>query len=313
MRFLIVGAGGIGAYYAARLLHAGHTLVLVARGAHLQAMQQNGLQVEHESLSFQGKVDACSEETLRQNYACADFDLILLCFKSYDTQAWLETHQDWLKQGTTPILSLQNGVDNEPLLAAALGVPRVLGGLAVRIGGHIIEPGRIEARGPAQIVLGSWPNHAESSEQEGFLKHLVEVFNQAQIPTQLAADIRYELWRKLIINNGVNPLSALTRLDTGALTRDPYYRQAVYQAMQEVAQVAPAEGVVLQTQDVEEMFKLICEFDPIKTSMLVDQEKGRPLELEAISGSVLQRAQRLGVHTPITALIYALLKAHQKI
>jgi len=308
MRFLFIGAGGIGCYYGARLQLQGHQVCYLARGEHLQALQHNGLQITHPDLSFQQPVDALDIETLLSDHQCADFDLILLTLKAGATVAILSQLSDWLKTADVPVLSLQNGVDNEPLIEQALGRSRTLGGLAVRIGGHIIAPGQIEATGPAQVVMGSWPNQqSDQACQAAVLDTYAELFNQAGIPTRISPDIRHELWRKLLINNGVNPLSALTRMDTRTLTSHPTYGKTVYRMMQEVAAVAGADDVVLSKQDIDEMFELISSFDAIKTSMLVDKEKGRPLELDGISGAVIQRAVQLNIDVPNTELVHALL------
>lgn len=312
MRFLFIGAGGIGCYYGARLQQQGHHVSYLARGEHLRALQHNGLSIQHPELSFNQAVEALDFEQLQEDYQSQDFDLILLTLKAGATASVLAQMTDWLNTSETPMLSLQNGVDNEPLIAQALGRQRTLGGLAVRIGGHIIAPGKIEATGPAQIIMGSWPN--QQSEQTVAINRLetfAATFNDAGIPTQLSSDIRYELWRKLIINNGVNPLSALTHLDTRTLTSHPTFGKTVYRMMQEVAAVSRADDVVLSQTDVDEMFDLICHFDAIKTSMLVDQEKGRPLELDGISGAVINRAIKLNIEVPNTELVHALLLQQQ--
>lgn len=305
MKCLIIGAGGIGCYYGARLLQAGHAITLVARGEHLQAMQQQGLQVEHETLHFREPVDALSMEELLAQRSCSDYDLIMLTLKSGATADWLAQSRDWLAQAKTPVLSLQNGVDNEPLIAAQIGAERTLGGLAVRIGGHIIAPGQVEARGPAQVVLGCWP---ATTEEDNRLDDLAGQLNAAGIPTRVSSNIRHELWKKLLINNGVNPLSALTGLDTRSLTADPVLGPTVYRMMQETARAARADDVELTQADVDEMFALISNFDAIKTSMLVDREKGRPLELDEISGAVIRRCRALGEEAPWTELTERLLR-----
>lgn len=308
MRFLILGAGGIGCYYGARLIQAGHDCVFVARGEHLNAMQRVGLEVRHPDFNFQAPVIATDIETLLEQYAATQFDLILLTLKAGATDSIIAQLREWLGASDTPVLSLQNGVDNEPIIAASLGDARTFGGLAVRIGGHILEPGIIEATGPAQVIFGPWPN-SERTPSSLPLAHSIEsCFNAASIPTQLSADIRRELWRKLLINNGVNPLSALTGLDTRRLTADPALGGSVYRMMQETAAVAAADEVELTPTDVEEMFNLISQFDAIKTSMLVDREKGRALELDGISGAVLRRSRQLNIDTPITALVHRLLE-----
>lgn len=308
MHFLIVGTGGIGGYYGARLQDADHSVVLVARGEHLTALQQTGLSVVHEQFTFDQPVTAVSEQALTDRYRADDFDIILLTLKSQDTGPWLNRMSSWLNQGETPVLSLQNGVDNEPEIAQALGSDRTMGGLAVRIGGHITTPGHIEASGPAQIILGPWPTSDSTAALAPLAQTLAGQFESAHIPSQVSPDIRTELWRKLLINNGVNPLSALTGLDTRQLTHNPSYAQAVRAMMQEAASAARADDVNLSSDDVADMFALISQFNAIKTSMLVDREKGRPLELDAITGAVLRRGRDLDLDTPVTALVDGLLR-----
>lgn len=307
MRFLMIGAGGIGAYYAARLLENGHEVVLTARGDHLLALQQQGLEIQHPEFSFQGPVTAVSHAELIQRYTADQFDLLIISLKAGATAPVLEELRDWLEGADTPMLSLQNGVDNEPQIAAQLGNKRTAGGLAVRIGGHIIQPGVIEAKGPAQVVMGAWPNAEQTPDLQTKLSPIADLMNAAGIPTTLSDDIQYQLWRKLLINNGVNPLSALTWLDTQKLTHHPAYGKAVYRMMQDTALAAKADGVDLTPADVDEMFELISTFDAIKTSMLVDREKGRPLELDDICGAVLRRCEAQGQSAPTTELVHALL------
>jgi 2-dehydropantoate 2-reductase len=308
MRFLVVGAGGIGCYYGARLQAAGHEVVFVARGEHLRVMQQQGLQVEHAELHFSQPVVALSEAEVLARYTADEFDLILLCFKAFDTLDWLVRMTDWLETATTPVLSLQNGVDNEPLIAAQIGAERTLGGLAVRIGGHITAPGCVVAAGPAQIIMGFWPQADTTlGDRDSWLHRLNSVFIEAGIPARVTSDIAHELWRKLLINNGVNPLSALTGLTTRELVQDPYFGPSVRQMMIETAAVAQVDSVNLNDKDIDEMIALLNDFDAIKTSMLVDHEKGKPLELEAICGAIIRRGEQVGIDTPVNRLVYALL------
>lgn len=308
MRFLVVGAGGIGCYYGARLQAAGHEVVFVARGEHLRVMQQQGLQVEHAELQFAQPVVSVSESEVLARYRADEFDLILLCFKAFDTLDWLVRMTDWLETAATPVLSLQNGVDNEPLIAAQIGAARTLGGLAVRIGGHITAPGCVAAAGPAQIIMGFWPQaDTTPGDRDSWLHRLNSVFTEAGIPARITSDIAHELWRKLLINNGVNPLSALTGLTTRELVQDPCFGPSVRQMMIETAAAAQVDSVNLNDKDIDEMIALLNDFDAIKTSMLVDHEKGKPLELEAICGAIIRRGEQAGIDTPVNRLVYALL------
>lgn len=306
---LMIGAGGIGGYYGARLAEAGHRVVLTARGAHLAALQKNGLVVHYEKRLIECQIPAVDHAALIQNYQPSDFDVIAIALKSTATKAVLDELGPWLAQSEVPVLSLQNGVDNEPMVARILGENRVLGGLAVRIGGHIVEPGVVEAEGVAQIVMGEWPHVPEEQDaRRPLLEILQTAFEKAGIPSVVSDNIRYELWRKLVINNGVNPISALTGLDTQSLTRPPRFSQVVQGMMAEAAAAAKADGVKLGKADVDEMFALISSFNAIKTSMLVDKQKGRPLELDGIAGAVLRRSKELGVDAPYTTTVNALLE-----
>jgi len=309
LRVLMIGAGGIGAYYAARLATAGHSVVLTARGGHLTALQSAGLRVDYDGERMDCQLPAVDHPTLVQNYQPDDFDLVAVALKSTATGPVMEELGDWLQSGSVPVLSLQNGVDNEPLIADVIGENRVLGGLAVRIGGHIVEPGKVFAEGVAQIVMGAWPQAGAPDDiRLPLLDRLEGAFNEAGIPTTVTDDIRYELWRKLVINNGVNPLSALTGLDTRSLTHHPEFGKIVYGMMSETVEASKADGANLGQKDLDEMFDLISNFNAIKTSMLVDKEKGRPLELDSIAGAVLRRCERLDIPAPYTQTVNALLQ-----
>jgi len=311
LKILMIGAGGIGGYYAARLARAGHELVLTARGDHLNALKAQGLTVDYEGEVLHQALPAFSHTELIQKHEPDDFDLIVIALKSTATAPVMAELASWLESAAVPVLSLQNGVDNEPVIAEVVGEDRVLGGLAVRIGGHITEPGQVFAEGVAQVVMGAWPRQRPDDLRISLLRRLEALFNAAGIPTTVSDNIRYELWRKLVINNGVNPLSALTGLDTRSLTHHPEFGKIVHGMMAETVAASKADDVNLGPEDLAEMFDLISNFNAIKTSMLVDKEKGRPLELDSIAGAVLRRCDRLGIEAPYTMTVNALL-AHSQ-
>lgn len=308
LRVAIIGAGGIGCYYGARLQSANHKVVYIARGEHLDALASSGLTLTHPNFTFENKVTACSLSSFVEQYKPTDFDIYLLCVKATVTEEIAKELQPWLDrfQQTITIISLQNGVDNEAILKKYLPDSFVVGGLAVRIGGHISKPGFVEAKGVAQLIIGKWPNADEKYNSQLIAWSLL--FEKAKIPTRVVSNIRFELWRKLLINNGVNPLSALTGLDTKKLTHHPRFGKIVYQLMKEVAQVSCVDHEVISTKDVDEMYDLIRTFEPIKTSMLVGYEKGRPLELDEICGAVLKRSEVIDVSVPYTEVVHALLE-----
>jgi len=313
VKFAVIGAGGIGCYYAARLIQSGHDVTLVARGAHLQAMQARGLEVKHAELAFKQAVTAMSLEDWLNETSPEQLDVIIVCLKGMQTKAFSEQLQAWFKQfpkADTPlVLSLQNGVDNEQQLNSVLPKGSVVGGIARRIGAHIIQPGVVESIGPAQVILGLWPKDlgrdVAISEK---IKLIADCFNAAQIPTQVSADINKELWRKLIINNGLNPLCALLEMETGEATPREDLKPLIKGAMKEAVLAAKANGVELSNDDLEEMLELISTFDSIKPSMLVDREKQRPLEIEEICGVVIRGCEKMGEDAPYNRTISTLLR-----
>lgn len=306
MNIVILGAGGVGCYFGAKLLQAGHHVVFVARGAHLEALQTEGLHVKHPTLEFEQKVQACDLESLVELDGSL-FDLIILTTKSIATREVSIHLAKWLRTQIKPpyILSLQNGVENESILCDAFSDEYIMGGLTRKIGAHVVQAGHIEAVGPAETILGMMHS---TMENERFLEALALVFNRAGIPTQTTHDIKQELWKKLIINNGVNALCALLRVKTGVLFEQDSLSAVVYALMQETAHAARSLHVKIFQEDVDAMFALIKQFDSIKPSMLVDLEHGRVLEIEEICGVVIRALHQIGEDAPYTKTIKALLE-----
>ena len=306
MNILILGAGGVGGYFGARLLQAGHSVAFVARGAHLEALQTEGLHVKHPSFEFAEKIKAFDLSSLADMDA-ASFDLIILTTKSTATREIAIHLAQWLRNQMKPpyILSLQNGVENEAILCDYFAEEYVMGGLTRKIGAHVVQPAYIEAVGSAETILGMM--HV-SMDNERFLEELALAFKHAGIPTQTTHDIKQELWKKLIINNGVNALCALLRVKTGVLFDKSSLCEVVYGLMQETAHAARSLHVKILQEDVDAMFELIKQFDSIKPSMLVDLEQNRALEIEEICGAVIRALHQIGVDAPYTKTIKALLE-----
>ncbi len=313
MRFVIIGAGGIGCYYAARLIKAGQQVTLVARGEHLHAMREKGLQVKHPSLAFEQTVSAVTMEEWFEATSVDNVDAIIVCLKAMQTKAFAKSLKAWINQSSSAkkplILSLQNGVENEKYLKDALDGVLVLGGIARRIGAHIVAPGVVEAVGPAEVIFGVWPNHVNIPQETlSRVDELLTCFNDANIPTEISADINKEIWRKLIINNAFNPLCTLLEVETGDVAKVANLQPLIRGAMEEAALAASAYGVELSDDDVEGMYTLISTFDSIKPSMLIDREKAKPLEIEEICGVVIRGCELLGKDAPYNRSIAGLLE-----
>ncbi|WP_430461528.1 ketopantoate reductase family protein [Thalassolituus sp. LLYu03] len=308
MNIAVLGAGGIGCYYGARLQAAGHEVIFIARGDHQQALRRQ-LTLTHSGFSYSSAVDAMTLEAFCDSPRADNTGLILVCCKSADTPGLLQQLKPWLARNPhCAMLSLQNGVTNEDHMLRALGAERTLSGLAVRIGAHVLAPGVVEATGRGEVELGAWPSAQANPAASLRAQAIFSLLQDAGIPVTLCADMRYAKWRKLVINNGVNPLSALTFLDTRSMTRDPVLRPLIHALMQETVTAANLAGVTMDTSVADDMLALITGFDAIKTSMLVDREKGRPLELDDICGPVIQQYEAAGRTAAHTALVRTLLQ-----
>ncbi|PKG98563.1 ketopantoate reductase family protein [Paraglaciecola sp. MB-3u-78] len=298
MNILIIGCGAIGGFYASRLYRCCKSVTVTARGEHLLAIKKKGLKVTHAGIQSVCALTALDHTTLKTDFRSDQFDMIIVCLKANQLLTVLKDLEKWLELSTCPILSLQNGIDSESTLCSFLNPKRIWGGTAIKIGGEVVKPGEIVSAGIAKITYGPWPILKRGQMMPDELITFAKYLALANIPFELTSDIQTELWKKLVINNGVNPLSAITGLNTFELTHNPYYAAIVYAAMQETAAAALYDGVELTQQDIDSLFELIKNFIPIKTSMLIDKEKGRQIELEAIVGAVVKRCKQRGVPAP---------------
>jgi 2-dehydropantoate 2-reductase len=298
MKIGVVGAGGVGGYFGARLALAGAEVGLVARGEHLAAIRERGLQVRRDEGDFTVRVAASDDPE-----EIGPCDAVLFCVKSYDTDAAAALLEPLLKP-ETGVISLQNGVDNEEKIAARIGPGRVLGGVSFILA-HIAEPGVIEQTGTVlRTVLGE----LDGSRSERAERLLAE-FRSAEIDSDLAEDIQAVLWDKYAYLCALAGLTAATRLPIGELLRVPETRELFRRMIGEAAEVARAEGVVLADDIVDQKTAFSEQLEPDSFSSLHhDLVTGHRLELDALHGELTRRAARHGISVPISEMIYALLR-----
>jgi len=304
MNIVVIGTGGVGAYYGAKLLENGNNVLFVARGKHLEAMKRNGLQIIHPNFSFHKPVEACVLQELRQNPLLPTIDVILLTTKADATREVAQTLQKLFANALPYVVSLQNGVENEKILLEYLSKERVIGGLSRKLGAFIKEYGVIEGTGEPETIVGAlYPN----KENETFLLELKKTFEDAGLYFMISTEIQKELWIKLVINNGVNALCALLREKTGVVMHHEKLSHLVYKLMEETARAAISEKIEISKKEVEAMHALITNFDSIKPSMQVDVENGRNIELDEICGTVIRGCEALGEDASYTRTISTLL------
>ncbi len=294
MKFLIVGSGGVGGYFGARLAADGNDVSFVARGAHGEAMADKGLKV----VSELGNLHIESPQIHRDPQTTGLCDFILVCVKLWDTEAAAELVKPLLAHDTA-VISLQNGVSADATLAEALGPQHVLGGVA-RISAHIAEPGVIQHVGAlARIQFG------ELDGQSTWRQECMEAAcTGAGIDVQVRSDIQVELWKKFALLAPVAGAACYFRCPTGALLADPERRGMLEALLAETEAVARAKGIALPDDMTARAFKGYAVFPSgMKPSMLHDLEAGRRLELAWLNGEVLRLGQELGVDTPASAQV----------
>ena len=288
MRIAIMGAGGIGSYYGARLQAGGADVTFIARGEHLRAMQQDGLTVEDAAPLRLPKVSATDDPS-----SVAPVDIALVCVKLKDTQAAGRAIKPILKQGAA-VISLQNGVQKDDILAPIVGREALLGGAAY-ISAFVTKPGTVKKLGQLErLAFGEYDN-SRSPRAEAFLATCKAGGINAEIP----ADILLELWQKFVFLTGTSSVTASMRSTIGPIRQNPLSRQFILDVMKEVVAVGRARGVPLTADFAESRLAVMDALAPeMRASMAVDLSQGKPLELPWLAGAVVDLGAEHGVATP---------------
>jgi 2-dehydropantoate 2-reductase len=315
VRIVIAGAGAIGGYIGARLAKAGGDVVLFARGAHLEAMRDRGLRV----LSPDGDFEVKPEVTGDLN-AIGRADVIVLGVKAHALTA-LAPQLRPLFGPDTVVVSTQNGipwwyfqgyggeldglrlerVDPGGVIAAAIEPRRVVGSLAY-FSTDIAEPGVIHHTEGNRISFGE-PDGTRTERTKRIAEALIAAGFRCPVTTRF----RHEIWVKLLGNVAFNPISALTGGTLEELARHPEVSAVVRELMTETEAVAARLNIELPIS-IDQRMAGAEKVGSHKTSMLQDFEAGRPMELEAIVGAVVELGERLGVAMPATRTVYACAK-----
>lgn len=295
-----MGTGGVGGYFGAQLARAGESVAFVARGAHLGAIQSAGLAVRSVDGDFVVTAPA-TDDPARVPELIGPVDLVLFCVKLYDTETAARVLRPLLA-GPTAVLSLQNGVAKDRMLADALGPERIVGGLC-NVFVAIEAPGLIRHAGGGTLVFGELDGRP-TERATAFLL----AARKAGVRVELSADVRRAQWEKFLMILGLSAMSALTRRPMGEIRACPESRRLYQAVFEEVAAIAGAEGVALG--DVVARTMAIGDRLPPDSysSMYHDVTQGRRLELDWLHGHALRRAARHGLPVPALSALYACLK-----
>lgn len=301
MRIVIMGSGAVGGYFGGLLALGGHDVTFIARGEHLRAMQQQGLTLETPAATLKitharfvadaSAVDAC--------------DVVLFAVKAYDIEAACAPLKP-LVEGGACIVSVLNGVDHQDRIGAVLGTETVLGGLAM-VSGVITAPGVMRYTSTMSSLRFGGSDGSLSARAIAFR----DACMAAGFGAEIVADIRAAQWAKFVGLCTNAALTSLFRLPVGYIYHDPEIAALARRGFAEVAAVAHAMGIELPADAAERALAMHQSFPKtMYASMYHDVAKGKPLELDSLSGYLVRKGRELGVPTPVHELAYLALKPY---
>jgi len=311
MKFLIAGAGAIGAYIGARMAQAGFDVTLFARGPHLRAMQEHGVQVKSPDGDFVARPAIAGSLE-----AVGPVDVVFLGVKAHGLPQ-LAPHLKPVLGPDTTVVSMQNGipwwyfqgfrgeweglrlerVDPGGIISSAIEARRVVGSI-VYFSTEIPTPGVVQHIEGNRISLGE-PDGSRSER----CRQIAEALIASGLRCPVTARLRHEIWVKVLGNASFNPVSALTRATLVQMMRDPGVCSVIRSIMQEVEAVSNKLGMELPVS-IDQRITGAEKVGEHKTSMLQDLEAGRPMELEALIGAVVELGERVGLPMSCTRAIY---------
>lgn len=299
MRIAVMGSGGVGGYFGARLAQAGCDVTFVARGRQLEALRERGLHVE----SPRGELHLL--QVRATEWPSDPADCVLFGVKLWDTAAAAAAIRP-IVTGDAMVVSLQNGVVKDDILREELGERAVVGGVCY-IAATIAEPGVIRHSGAMQkIVVGEYDGSTSPR-----LQRLRDACVAAGVDVEISAQIRRTIWEKFVFLAALAGITAAARAPVGPIRSGARSRAFMHDTIEEAVQVARAEGVALPADYARDRMAF-CDGLPatMTSSMHHDLERGHRLEVAWLSGDVVARGARLGVPTPCHRALYDILSVH---
>jgi len=302
MKVTVVGAGAMGSLFGAMLAEAGNDVWLYDVWLdHVQTISQNGLQIEREGKTRSVRVKATADP-LQIGRA----ELVIIFVKSSRTNSAAETAQI-IAGSDGSVMTLQNGMGNADVIAEFIEPEQIVAGTTSH-GATLLGPGSIRHAGCGPTTIGAWCQ-TEAGRQRG--EQLAEFFNRAGIETKSVADVRSVVWNKLLINIGINAITALTHIKNGQILDLEITRELSRAAVLEAISVAQAENIKVQDDAIERVFKVAEATALNRSSMGQDVDNRRQTEIAAINGFIVREAKRFGLAAPVNFALTALIETLQ--
>ena len=298
MKIVIVGPGAMGCLFAAFLSKSKEEIWLLDKNKErAKKINQGGISIEGISGNWQAQAKATAEAG-----EIGSADLIIISVKSYDTKEAIVSARA-LINGNTKILTLQNGIGNIEIIAEVAGSERVIGG-ATNLGATLLDAGKVRHAGRGETVIGRIDGKIPVE-----MRSIREIFNKAGMETRISRDIKGLLWSKLIINVGINALTAITRLNNGRLVEFEGTRKILREAVTEATKIAKRKRIKLIYDDPLAKVEAVCEATSANvSSMLQDALRKKRTEIDFINGVIVRLGQESGIPTPVNSTLVDLVK-----
>jgi len=298
LRIAIIGAGGVGGYFGARLQQAGADVGFVARGAHLEALCRDGLTVE----SPLGDIHLPRVNATDNAADLGQADIVWLAVKLWDTEAAIRSMKSVVGPDTG-IISFQNGVQKDDVLRQAFGDRAVMGGVGY-IAANIDRPGVIKHTGTMQRLIFGEYDGSRSARAEA----LLDACTRGGINAELSDDIRRAIWEKYVFLVGLSGSTTTMRATIGPIRSNPRTRAFLFDLMRETVAVGRALGVALPSDYADQRLTFVDSLPDTMTSSMHHDLNGRKrLEVSWLSGGVVQLGDRTGLPTPMNRAVWDVL------
>ena len=304
MHILILGAGALGTLFGARLYQNNFRVSLLSKNReHIQKIQNQGLILEE----MDGREKLFSLPAYAHpNELPSSPDLVLVLVKSYHTSQAVYGIKDYSHAGTI-FLSLQNGIGNLENIEKHTPPENILLGTTAQ-GATFLEPGKIRHGGAGPTIIGSpRENSLQNSED------IVDIFSQSGLDSKSTSNILDVVWQKLLVNVGINAITALLEINNGWITEDEEAKELCTQAVEEAAQVATAQGISIPESPAREVLNIASATYQNISSMLQDIQKGKPTEIDAMNGAIAETGEKLNIKTPVNNTLSQLVKSKQNL
>jgi 2-dehydropantoate 2-reductase len=298
MKIVIVGPGAMGCLFTAYLSKSKEEIWLLDKNKErAQNLNQGGITIEGVSGNWQEKIKVASDP---KEIGLAD--LIIIAVKSYNTKDAVSSLKPIVAKDTK-VLTLQNGIGNIEIIGEVVGIEKVIGGVTNE-GATLLEIGHIRHAGRGETVIGRIDGKIPVE-----MREIRDIFNKVGLQTRISRDIKGLLWSKLIINVGINALTAVTRLNNGRLIEFVGIRKILRDAVTEATKIAKRKRIKLIYDDPLAKVEAVCEATAVNvSSMLQDVLRKRSTEIDFINGVVVRQGQELGIPTPVNSVLTDLVK-----